>query len=385
MPDVIVVGGGIVGTTAAWQLAERGAEVLLLERSALASGATARSQGLLLPPDHVEMQPLFEESNRLYDRLAAETGADLALDADPIGMLMLATNEQQLETLRSEPRGEGDLLSAAEVRAEEPALTEMVTGGLLVASGRRSDPGALAAAAALAARAAGATIRTHVDVKRLMPGAVLADDGLHKAPTIVLAAGAWSRTLARSAGHELPVRPVRGWLAIVAPGPHLLNHVVYEAEYDPAPHLEPGRPVTMSELANGDLATIGAGGSHALGAHQNRDGTIMIGASRSAALRDTDESAESLRASAARACRLIPALAEREVATTWTGLRPFSADGLPYIGFLDDGLVVCAGHGSEGILTGAGSGRLVAELALGADPFTGADPFSPGRISVAAG
>jgi glycine/D-amino acid oxidase-like deaminating enzyme len=73
------------------------------------------------------------------------------------------------------------------------------------------------------------------------------------------------------------------------------------------------------------------------------------------------------------------------VATTWTGLRPFSADGLPYIGFLNEGLVVCAGHGSEGILTGAGSGRLAAELALGTDPFTDAEPFSPGRISVAAG
>ncbi|MDX6535237.1 MAG: D-hydroxyproline dehydrogenase subunit beta, partial [Gaiellales bacterium] len=290
-----------------------------------------------------------------------------------------------LELLRSEPRSNGDLLSAEEVLAEEPALTETVTGGLLVHSGRRSDPGALAAAAALAARSAGATIRTHVDVKRLMPGAVVADDGLHKAPTILLAAGAWSRTLARSAGHELPVRPVRGWLAIVAPGPKLLNHVIYEAEYDPAPDLEPGRPITLSELADGDLATIGAGGSHALGAHQNRDGTIMIGASRSAALRDTDESAESLRATASRACRLIPALAEREVATTWTGLRPFSADGLPYIGLLDDGLVVCAGHGSEGILTGAGSGRLAAELALGAEPFTDAQPFSPDRISVAAG
>jgi D-hydroxyproline dehydrogenase subunit beta len=385
MPDVIVVGGGIVGTTAAWQLAERGAEVLLLERGALASGATARSQGLLLPPDHAELDPLFDESNRLYDRLADETGADLALDSDPIGMLMLATNERQLDLLRSEPRGGGELLSADEVRREEPALADEVAGGVLVHAGRRSDPGALAAAAAAAARGAGATVRTHVDVKRLMPGAVLADDGIHTAPTILLAAGAWSRPLARAAGHDLPVRPVRGWLAIVAPGPQLLTHMIYEADYDPAPLFEPGRPITMGQLAEGDLATIGAGGSHALGAHQNRDGTIMIGASRSAALRDTDESAESLRASTARACRLIPALAEREVATTWTGLRPFSADGLPYIGRLDDGLVVCAGHGSEGILTGAGSGRLAAEIAVGAEPFTDPQPFSPGRISVAAG
>ena len=58
----------------------------------------------------------------------------------------------------------------------------------------------------------------------------------------------------------------------------------------------------------------------------------------------------------------IPALATHEVATTWTGLRPFSHDGLPYIGWLEDGVAVCAGHGSEGVLTGGGSGRLIAQI-----------------------
>src|SRR3954464_10421875 len=102
MPDVIVIGGGMIGATTAWQLAERGAEVLLLERGHLASGATRRSQGLLLEPEgdpmrplvlrrgaaprargpprrsqglllepEVDpMRPLFAESNRLYDHLA---------------------------------------------------------------------------------------------------------------------------------------------------------------------------------------------------------------------------------------------------------------------------------------------------------------------------
>ena len=76
---------------------------------------------------------------------------------------------------------------------------------------------------------------------------------------------------------------------------------------------------------------------------------------------------------------MVPEIADREVVATWTGLRPFSHDGLPYIGHLDEGLVVCAGHGSEGILTGAGSGRLAAELALGRLPFTDPGPFRPDR------
>ena len=88
----------------------------------------------------------------------------------------------------------------------------------------------------------------------------------------------------------------------------------------------------------------------------------MIGASRSAALRETDESADALRLNAAAALEWIPSLATHEVATTWTGLRPFSHDDRPYIGWLEEGVAVCAGHGSEGVLTGGGSGRLIAQI-----------------------
>ena len=110
MPDVIVIGGGMIGATTAWQLAERGAEVLLLERGHLASGATRRSQGLLLEPEVDPMQPLFAESNRLYDHLAESAGLDLALDREPIGTLFLATSEAQLERLGANVPADGTML-----------------------------------------------------------------------------------------------------------------------------------------------------------------------------------------------------------------------------------------------------------------------------------
>src|SRR6478672_10560554 len=137
MPDVIVIGGGVVGTTTAWQIAAAGAEVALLESGALASGATGKSQGLVLPPDHEELVPLWRESLALYSRLADER--EFGFDREPIGTLLLATNE--------------------------PGLAAGMAGGLLLAEGRRSAPGALAAAAAAEARAAGAEISDHVEVK----------------------------------------------------------------------------------------------------------------------------------------------------------------------------------------------------------------------------
>jgi glycine/D-amino acid oxidase-like deaminating enzyme len=137
--------------------------------------------------------------------------------------------------------------------------------------------------------------------------------------------------------------------------------------------------VSVADLAAADLATAGAEPSHAFAAHQNADGTIMIGASRSAALRETDESADALRLNATAAMEWIPALAGHEVATTWTGLRPFSHDDRPYIGWLDEGVAVCAGHGSEGVLTGGGSGRLIAEVVTGGKPYADIAPVSPHR------
>ena len=376
MPDAIVIGGGVIGTTAAWQIAAAGAEVVLLERGALASGATGRSQGLVLPPDHEELVPLWRQSLELYGKLADER--DFAFDRTPIGTLLLATDESQLAALDEVPHA-GERLDAAGVAAEEPGLAPGMAGGLLLAEGRRSDPGALAAAAAAEARAAGAEIRVHVEVKRLVPGGVITDAGRLDAAMVVLAAGAWSRPLARMLGHELEVRPVRGWIALVAPGPEVLRHAVYEAEYTAPEPPVAGGPVTLADLGAGDLAERGAPPVHALGIHQNADGTVVVGASRSAALHDGAESLAGLRGNARRACAMVPGIASREVAATWTGLRPFSHDGLPYIGRLDDGVVVCAGHGSEGILTGAGSGRLAAELAVGREPYTDPTPFLPGR------
>lgn len=378
MPDVVVIGGGVVGTMAALQLAQAGAEVTLLERGALASGATSKSQGLVLPPDHAELVPLWQESIAMYGRLH-DDGAEFCFDRDePIGTLLLARHDGQLRGLSGAPVA-GHMLDGDGVAEAEPALAEGMAGGLLIAEGRRTDPGALAASAAEAAAKAGADIRTHVEVKLLGKGAVVTDAGRIAAGQVLVAAGAWTRRLMNALGADIPIRPVRGWLALLAPGPPILRHAIHEAAYEPTPDPRPAYPVSLERLALGTLARDGADAAHALGIHQNADGSVLVGASRSAALHEGPESTDALRQNALHACELIPALAGREVTATWTGLRPFSEDGLPYIGRLDEHTVVCAGHGSEGILTGGGSARLAAELVLGRSPFTDPAAFDPTR------
>jgi D-hydroxyproline dehydrogenase subunit beta len=375
--DVIVIGGGVVGTTAAWYLAEAGAQVTLLERGPLASGATGKSQGLVLPPDHAELVPLWQETIAAYTRLA-ERGYEFCFDHEPIGTLLLATSEAQLAALANAPVA-GERLDAAGVAAAEPNLRGGIAGGLLIEEGRRTDPGALAACAAAAAVAAGADVHTYVEVKRIAARTVVTDAGALPCDQILVAAGAWTRRLVHALGIDVPVRTVRGWLALLAPGEAILRHAIHEAAYEPTPDPAPATPIPLVRLAVDDFARHGASAAHALGIHQNADGSVLVGASRSAALHEGPEGASALRRNAAHACELIPGLAGREVTATWTGLRPFSEDGRPYIGRLDERTVVCAGHGSEGILTGAGSARLAADLVLGREPFTDPAPFRPGR------
>src|SRR5204863_644163 len=96
----------------------------------------------------------FERSNTLYDSLAEAAGIDIGLDREPIGTLMLATDDAQLPLLADDPRMDGELLDAAAVLEAEPVLAAGISGGLLSPHGRRSDPGAITAAAAMAASAA---------------------------------------------------------------------------------------------------------------------------------------------------------------------------------------------------------------------------------------
>ena len=206
----------------------------------------------------------------------------------------------------ADPDG-GVLLDHDEVLREEPALAPHVAGGLLYPDGFRTHPGALTAAAATAARAAGATVRTHVEVKRVTRGRVVTDEGTLEAETILLCAGAWTRTLARALGHDVQIRPVRGWLAVTAPSAPLIRHVIYEAGYAAPRGPQPGSPGIGRRSGRRRPGDAGAEPSHAFAAHQNADGTIMIGASRSAALRETDESADALRLNAAAALEWIPA------------------------------------------------------------------------------
>ena len=106
--------------------------------------------------------------------------------------------------------------------------------------------------------------------------------------------------------------------------------------------------------------------------HLHTDGTVLVGSSRQPWITPEPEEPAVPQRQLRAAIRLAPSLADAAVVSTWWGLRPITPDERPIVGSVRDGLVVATGHGSEGVILGAGTAKLVAAIVLG-----GAPPFDP--------
>ena len=388
MPDVAIVGGGIIGAACAHEMARRGASVVLIERDELASGASGRNQGwLVLSPDP-PCTPMSRASLSVYREVVDTSAVPVRFDHEPIGFLLVATDERAAEAAGAHAQtwaatGVGaEFFDGAALRAAEPALADDVLGAWRVDEGRRVDPGALTVALATAARDLGADIRHHVNVRSLTHTrgrvtGVATDDGVIAADTIVLAAGPWSAPLVRPLGIDLPVTGARGWIVELAAAPGLLHHLIEEEDGVPE---EAERFPLASELAAG----VAPEPAVAAIMHAAPDGTVVCGASHHPVLRPEAEDAHAPSRIAARAIRVVPALADLTVRGTRWGIRPMSPDGRPLVGRLMEGLFAATGHGPEGVLLGGGTAALVGAFIAGEAPPFDPAAFDPGRFSGAA-
>ncbi|MDA3040162.1 MAG: FAD-binding oxidoreductase [Actinomycetota bacterium] len=354
-PDVIVVGGGVIGVATAWALARAGVRVDLLERDGLAAHASGRNQGLVIGPHPPEMAAIATRGIELYEELHERSGHAFFFDRMSHGCLMV---------------GEGDHsehLARADLAAVEPLLGPSITSGWLNHDARRIDPAAAVVALAEEARAAGANIRTGVGVRELLRTAdhvtgVLSDDGRIEAGVVIVAAGPWSWRVCRSTDFDVPVRGVRGWLVVTRPAPFRLRHALEDNTWG-ATQKGLGTP-TVGELASGTVDPPAVAGL----IQQDGAGRLLLGASlQTSATDDPEHQDEAVTAVCRRAAELVPAVASLPIVEIRSCRRPMSDDGLPLHGPVPgmEGLILATGHGSQGITWGIGSGEAVAAGVLG--------------------
>jgi sarcosine oxidase subunit beta len=274
-----------------------------------------------------------------------------------------------------------DWIDALELRALEPNLAHDYAGAARLNDMGQVSPMRLVVEMARRAAARGATILTNTNVIGIEASggrvtAVRTQSGRIATGEVIIAAGAWSRDIARLAELSVPVWPLKGHVMVTEPLPGLLRHYLTEAEYEIA-------AASFAEtVMTADGPTPGAPRTAAV-LQPLPSGQILVGSSREFA-EDREVNRERIAQIARRATRVLPALAQRRIIRTYAGLRPWTPDGRPLIGrtSLLNGITLAAGHGGEGNTRSLVTGRIVADLLAGVAAHIDIRPLSPDRFDL---
>lgn len=369
--DVAVIGGGISGTAAAFELARAGAAVTLLEDGTLAHMASGRTlAGVRQSGRHPAELPLARAAVRRWENLADELDADVKYRQD--GNLRLARTPEEVPVIRQmvEEQQALDLDLAflpdnASVREVAPALSESVVAASYCPTDGHADPIATVHAFAQAAARHGADIRTQTRVTRIEAAGgrvagVQTTDGRVASDVVVVATGIYADHLCATVDLELPLSVNHVSVVQTVPLPPLLKQVLGVANANFAGRQEVGGHLRL---------TVGSGPfEHPPGELQDDD--LQPPANMVATIVE-------------RASTVLPAAAKARISRVWGGLIAMTPDHLPVVERSPEieGLVIAAGFSGHGFCLGPITGQIVRELVVQGEATLPVHPFRRDRFS----
>jgi sarcosine oxidase, subunit beta len=367
--DVVVVGGGAIGTSIAFHLAEAGADVCLLERDALSSGSTSRAAGgvrtQFSDPLNVAIGLRGIEA---FTRFAERPGGEI--DLRQVGYLFLLDREEDVEVFERSVALQNELgVPSRLLDPSEAATLSPLAGldGVLAATFCHLDghasPEAVTQGYAAGARRHGGSVLTGVTAEAIEAEggavhAVTTDRGPVAAGTVVCAAGVWSPALARTAGIELPVVPVLREVVTTAPVSDLPDEI----------------PLTV------DFST---------GFYFHREGSgLLLGMADPDQPPGFDEPTDPawVERLSEVAARRAPTFLDLGMAHRWKGYYEVTPDHNGLVGEARgvERLFYAAGFSGHGFMQAPAVGEIVRDLVLGREPFLDVSPLSVERFSEAA-
>jgi sarcosine oxidase, subunit beta len=368
--DILIVGGGIAGASAAYHLAAHGRRVTLLERGEIASGASGVNAGAIDSigwGDRPDLQAhLTAGSVDIFKAVQLDHGEDIEFRQS--GALQAIHTPEQYEFERERiqalrARGhQVELLATRDVRSLEPGVSPRLLGAMYSPLRSQADPRRATRALATLAERQGARILTSHEVRGLAPRpaggyAARTAQGETVAGALVIAAGAWCGPLGALLGLDIPIVPVRGQMWATPPAPPSIFQTISSAESQHAWHLDPGGEPPFLTIRKGARVT-----RHLYG-RQRRDGEIIFGGDREEAGWSTTPDPVGIEVNRGHAAEVLPFLVGLGVARTWAGLMPFPLDGKPLIGRVRgrDNLWIVSGLASSGFGRGPMAGKLLAD------------------------
>ncbi|MFN3207402.1 MAG: NAD(P)/FAD-dependent oxidoreductase [Roseovarius sp.] len=402
--DCVVIGGGIVGVSAAYWLARAGQSVVLLEKGRIGAEQSSRNWGWCRQQNRDARElPLSTRSLGLWEEMTADIGADLGFRR--CGLLYLSNDAAEIDGWARWgrfARGEGvdtRMLSAAEATERGSATGKHWQGGVWSPSDGVADPSRAAPLIATGIIRHGGTVVQGCAARGLETeggavSAVITERGTIRTRVAVMAGGAWAGSFMHRHGIGFPQASVRSSILSVAPGAQGLPDAVHTAKVSATRRRDGAFTLAVSGLANLDPTprTV-AGARHFLPMFARRWRVLRPGGAQAwragfetrkawAFDRETPMERERIldpRPSQAlvdltlkRARALLPGLRGLPVQAQWAGYIDSTPDGVPVIDadIGTPGLLLAAGLSGHGFGIGPGVGHLVADLVLGRDPIT---------------
>jgi sarcosine oxidase subunit beta len=363
---VVVVGGGVIGTSVAFHLAEAGADVCLLERAELASGSTSRAAGGIRAQFSDPLNiALGLRSIEAFTRFDERPGAEI--DLHQVGYLFLLDRAEDVDAfergvvLQNRHGVPSRLLSPEEARELCPLSgLDGVLAATYCALDGHASPEAVVQGYASGARSHGSSVLTRCAVREILVRdevvqGVSTDLGTIETDVVVCAAGAWSPELAAPLGVELPVTPVLREVGFTAPVPGLPERVPLTIDFSTGFYFHREGPGLLFGMADPnqpagfEAPTDPAWLERVMGVAERR----------------------------------LPALLDMGIAGGWRGCYEVTPDSNALIGETADisRFLYATGFSGHGFLQGPAVGEIVRDLVLRREPFVDVVPLSAERFS----
>lgn len=363
--DVVVVGGGVMGTSTAFHLAEAGVDVLLLERGDLAGGSTSRAAGGVRANFSDELNiRLGQQSLEMFANFPQRPGQEIDLHIS--GYLFVLTTPKEESLFRNSVALQNSLgVESRMVDVEEACRLSPLLNpeGVIAAAWSPNDghcsPESVVLGYASGARRHGATVRTGIAVTNILSSGgeitgVQTTEGIVHTPCVINCAGAWSPEIAAFVGFDLPVVPYRRELLVTEPMPKPLP-MAFTIEYGTSLYWHREGPGILTGFS--DQSTPA-------GFDISKDPSFAEKLAQLAAVR-------------------APELLDLGVQTGWTGLYEVTPDHNALLGEARDisRFLYATGFSGHGFLQGPAIGEILRDLYLGNEPFVDVAPLDVERFA----
>jgi len=328
--EVVVVGGGFLGMSTAYQLAKRGVEVTVVERHEVGRQASGANWGYVW----VQTQPaghsldLARASAKMYETLSDELGYDI--EHEKCGGMMVLEEESDLEAAEkviAQQRKAGldvRFVDREELRQMEPKLSKDLVGAVYSPIDAKVNPLFVNLGLAEGVKKHGGTVLTHTRARAIeMKGgeiqSVVTDRGRIKTHKVVNAAGVWARQIGAMVGIDIPIVCHQGQVMVTEPLPPLMSHLIYSGSYV--------RNLATIIMGDPSLAYQTDDPLYDYGFNQHARGDVTIGNGigiRDYSGFDKRSSYEKMKEFADWAVRILPAVRDVHIIRSWAGVRPAS-------------------------------------------------------------